>query len=95
MWIRWSHKLATLTILTFIKQRFKWTQVEQDDFNMIKPIVALDTFLTYPGFNETFKVHTDASAFQLGLVISKKGKPIGLYCIKLTDSQQRYTVTYN
>ena len=32
-----------------------------------------DTLLTYPGFNETFKIHTDASAFQLGAVISQKG----------------------
>ena len=31
--------------------------------------MAHDTLLTYPDFNETFKTHTDASAFQLGAVI--------------------------
>ena len=51
-----------------------------------------DTLLTYPGFNETFKIHTDASAFQLGAVISQKGKTITFYSRKLTDSRQRYTV---
>ena len=44
-------------------------------------------------FNETFKIHTDASAFQLGAVISQKGKPIDFYGRKLTDARQRYTVT--
>ena len=52
-----------------------------------------DTSLTYPDFNETFKIHTNDSAFQLGAVISQKGKPITFYSIKLTDSQRWYTVT--
>ena len=30
-------------------------------------------------FNETFKIHTDDSAFQLGAVIRKKGKQIDFY----------------
>ena len=55
--------------------------------------MARDTLLTYPDFNETFKIHTDASAFQLGAVIIQKGKPIAFYSRKLTDAQQRYTVT--
>ena len=48
---------------------------------------------TYPDFNETFKIHTDASAFQLGAVIIQKGKPIAFYGRKLTNDQQWYTVT--
>ena len=51
------------------------------------------TLLTYPDFNEDFKIHTDASDFKLGAVILQKGKPIALYSIKRTLSQQRYTVT--
>ena len=35
--------------------------------------MAHNTLLTYPDFNETFKIHTNASAFQLGAVISQKG----------------------
>ena len=50
-------------------------------------------FPTYPDFNETFKIHTDASAFQLGAVIIQKGKPIAFYGRKLTNDQQRYAVT--
>ena len=53
--------------------------------------MAWDDLLTYSDFNQTFKTHTDASAFQLGSVIRQKGKPIALYSRKLTGSQQQYT----
>ena len=61
--------LVPLTISTYIKWIFKWTQVKQDAFERIKQIVARDTLLTYPCLNEIFKIHTDASAFQLVAVI--------------------------
>ena len=55
--------------------------------------MARYNLLTYPYFNETFKIHNDISAFQLGAVISQKVKPIALYSRKNTDSQQRHKVT--
>ena len=93
MWPRGSHMLEPLTRFMSIKQKFKWTQVKHDYFDKTKRIVACDTLLTYLDFNEIFKTNTDASAFQLVSVISKKGKPIAFYIRKLTDAQQRYTVT--
>ena len=75
---RRPHMLAPLTRLTSIKRKFKWTQVKQDAFKEIKRIMARDTLLTYPDFNETFKIHTDASASQLGAVISQKVKTFAL-----------------
>ena len=48
-------------------------KVKQYAFEKIKRIVACDTLLTYPDFNETFKIHTDARNFQLGVVIIQKG----------------------
>ena len=69
MWPRQSHMLVPLTILTSSKRVFRWTQAKQDAFDRIKQIVARDTLLTYPYFNEIFKIHTDASAFQLVAVI--------------------------
>ena len=80
-----GHALAHLNRLTSIKRKFKRTQVEQDAFDEIKRIVSWDTLLTYPEFNEIFKMHTDASAFQLEAVISQKGKPIAFYIRKITD----------
>ena len=93
MWPRQVYTLAALTKLTSMNRKFKWTKVEQYNFDKIKRIVAHDTLSTYPYFNETFQIHTDASAFQLGVVIVQNGKPIVFYIIKLTDTQQRYTVT--
>ena len=47
------------------------------DFVKLKlRIVACDTLLTYPDFNETFKIYTNARAFQLGAVVIQIGKPI-------------------
>ena len=93
MWPRQSHTLATLTILTSITRKLKWTQVKQDDFVKIKRIVDRNALLTYPDFHETFKIRTGASVFQLGAIIIQKGKPIAFYSIKLTDVQQWYTKT--
>ena len=92
MWPRRSHTLAHLTKFISIKRKIKWTQVQQDTFNKTKRIVARDTLLTYPDFNETFKINTDARAFQSGAVISQRGKTIALYSRKLTDAQKWHTV---
>ena len=75
IWPRRSYTLAPLTKLMSIKRNFECTQVKQDAFEKIKRILARDTLLTYPDFNETFKIHTNASAFQLGAVISQKVNP--------------------
>ena len=93
MWPRKSHKLAPLTKLTSIKAKFKYTQVEQGYFEKNKRIIEHNNLLTYTNFNETFKMHTDASAFQLGAVISHIEKPIAFYSKKINDAQQRYTAT--
>ena len=52
--------------------------------------MARDNLLTYPYFNETFKIHNNSSAFHLGAVISQKVKPIAFHRRKNTDAQQRY-----
>jgi RNase H-like domain found in reverse transcriptase len=50
--------------------------------------------LAYPDFNKPFKIHTDASHYQLGAVISQEGKkPIAFYSRKLNPAQTRYTTT--
>ena len=68
-------------------------KVKQDAFDDINRTMDRDNLLTYTDFNETFKINTDAIAFQLGAVISQKVKPITFYSRKFTDAQQQYTVT--
>ena len=55
--------------------------------------MARDTLLDYPDFNEEFKIHTNASDFQLGYVIRKNGKPIAFHGRKLTHAQKIHIVT--
>ena len=70
MWPRRSRMLSPLTKLTSNKRIFKWTKNEKYAFDGIKRFLAHDTLSTYPDFNETFKILTNASVFQLGAVIS-------------------------
>ena len=75
MWPVRSYNFAHLTRLPTIKRKFKYTSVEHYAFEKNKRIVAQDTLLNYPGFNETIKIHTNASAFQLREFIRQKGRP--------------------
>ena len=61
-------------------------------FKEIKRIVARDTLLAYLGSNEELKIHSNASVFQLGSVMSQNGKLITFYSRKITSGQIRYTV---
>ena len=61
-------------------------------FQQNKSNLACDMLLTYLDFNETFKTHTNARAFQLGAFIIQEGKSIVFYSIKCTGDQQQYTV---
>ena len=93
MWPRRSHTLAPLNKLTSINRKFEWKEFEQYAFDEIKRIVAHNNVFPHRYFNATFKIDTNASAFQLGAVISQKIKPIAFYSRKLTGTQQRYTVS--
>jgi RNase H-like domain found in reverse transcriptase len=47
--------------------------------------------LSHPNFNKPFEIHTDASKYQLGAVISQDSKPIAFYSRKLSKAQLNYT----
>ena len=93
MWIRRSETLAPLTALTSKEAKWEWTNVHQTAFDNMKKLVAREVLLSYPNFNDVFEIHTDASATQLGAVISQKGSPIAFYSRKLNPAQTRYTTT--
>jgi hypothetical protein len=62
---------------------------------MKKIMAPKETSLAYPNFEISFEIHTDASPYQLGAVISQNGKPIAFNSRKrkLTPAQTRYTTT--
>jgi hypothetical protein len=82
-----------LTHLTSKDVPFQWTDVEQQAFDKIKSVVCRKVLLSYPDFNKPFHIHTDASHYQLGAVISQDNRPIAFYSRKLQPAQVRYTTT--
>ena len=55
--------------------------------------MAKEVLLAHPDFTKPFVIHTDASHYQLGGVISQDGKPIAFCGRKLKDAQTRCTTT--
>ena len=93
MWIRRSHILAPLASLTSTKTKWSWGPKQKAAFAMAKKVITREAMLAYPNFTKPFVIHTDASHYQLGGVISQDGKPIAFYSRKLNDAQMRYTTT--
>ena len=60
----WQHKseiLTPLSSMTFKQAKWNWSKVYQKAFDTIRKPVSTETLLSYPNFNETFKIHVDAS----------------------------------
>jgi len=93
MWVRWSHVLDPLTALTSKTTEWKWEPQHQKAFAMAKRIIAKETLLACPNFNEPFQMCADASHCQLGAVVSQDGKPIASHSRKLNPAQTRCTTT--
>jgi RNase H-like domain found in reverse transcriptase len=45
----------------------------------MKRLIAKEPLLTYPNFNKTFEIHTDASKVQLRYSTSQEGRPVAFY----------------
>ena len=56
-------------------------------------MIAKDVMLAHPNFSEEFITHTDASAMQLGAVITQHDKPLAFFSRKSLKSQQSYSTT--
>jgi len=65
---------------------WKWEPQHRKAFAMAKRIIAKETLLAYPNFNKPFQIYTDASQYQIGVVVSQDGKPIAFYSRKLNPA---------
>jgi RNase H-like domain found in reverse transcriptase len=88
-----SHILAPLSFLTSSTAKWHWTEQCQKAFEDMKKLIPKETLLTYPNFNETFEIHTDASKVQLEACISQEGEPVAFYSRQLNSAQTRYSTT--
>ena len=92
MWIRQSHILAPMSKAASSPKDRKllWNE---SSFKEIKYMVSAETLLSYPYWKLQFTVRTDASAKQLGYVISQNNKSIELFSIILSQPRRNYTTT--
>jgi len=106
MWARRSEMLAPLTDLVgecgetkttkrnkTKKQPWRWDRIHQQAFDNVKAAIAKETVLAYPDFSKPFEIFTDASSTQLGAVITQDNRPIAFFSRKLSETQQKYSVT--
>ena len=75
------------------KGPWHWDEVHQKAFEDIKEVIARDVVLAYPDFSKPFEIYTDACTRQLGAVITQNNRPIAFFSRKLSDTQQKYSVT--
>ncbi len=106
MWARRSEMLAPLTDLVgecgatkttrmnkTKKKPWQWDSIHQWAFDNVKAAIAKETVLAYPDFSKPFEVYTDASSVQLGAVITHDNRPIVFFSRKLSETQQKYSIT--
>ena len=79
MWIKCSHVLSPLSVLTSKAVKWKWEDKERATFQMAKHVIAREVMLAYPDFSKPFQIHIDANHHQLGAVILQGRKPIAFY----------------
>ena len=71
----------------------KWDAEMDRAFIELKQAVAAETLLRFPDWSKPFTLHTDASDFQLGGVLSQEGGPIAFFSRRLNSAQKNYTTT--
>jgi RNase H-like domain found in reverse transcriptase len=66
MWPQRLHLLAKLSSPNLCTTKWDWTKQCETAFENMKRQIAKEKLLTYPNFNQTFAIHTDASKVLLG-----------------------------
>jgi hypothetical protein len=86
-------------MLTLLKkdEPFNWDNKQQQAFDRLKDMLIKAPILTYPDFDKSFVIYTDASGIGLGAVLSqiKEGKEhvIAYASRSLNPAEKNYSVT--
>lgn len=73
---------------------FLWTPEASHAFTIIKQNLSSAPILALPDFSQVFELHTDASKFGIGAVLSQRNRPITFFSEKLSGARLRYS-TYD
>ena len=72
---------------------FYWNETHQKAFNDVKRTIARDVKLAYPDYSKPFVINTDVSTRQLGAIVMQDNRPIVFFSRKLTEAQEKYSLT--
>ncbi len=86
-------KMKTTRMNKTKKKPWQWDPVHQQAFENAKAVIAKETVLAYPDFLKPFEIYTDTSSKQLGAMITQDNRPIAFFSRKLSETQQKYSVT--
>ncbi len=75
------------------KKPWRWDPIHQQTFDNVKAAIAKETVLAYLDFSKPFEIYMDASSTQFGAVITQDNEPIAFFSRKLSEIQQKYSVT--
>eukprot|EP00804_Cyclotella_cryptica_P004159 CCRYP_014542-RA/>CCRYP_014542-RA protein AED:0.43 eAED:0.43 QI:0/-1/0/1/-1/1/1/0/142 len=73
------------------KKPWHWDSIHQQAFNSVKATIARDV-TAYPDYSQGFEIYTDSSKF-LGAVITQNNRRLAFFSRKLSQAQQKYSVT--
>jgi hypothetical protein len=88
-----STRLHPITSKTSDSVPFSWTAADTALITSIIDELCNKAALVQPDYSQPFDVHTDASDFGVGAIVSQNGKPLYCFSRKLTGAQLRYTTT--
>jgi len=74
-----------------VSQPFRWTEVAERIFHLLKRKINERPILRLPDFKKLFQVHCDASRIEIGVVRSHEDKPIAFFSEKLNENRQKYS----
>ncbi len=102
MWARHSEMLIPLTDLVgecietkttkmnkTKKKPWQWDPIHQQAFDYVKAVIEKETVQAHPDFLKPFEIYADASATQLGAVITQDNRPIAFFSRKLSKMQPK------
>eukprot|EP00804_Cyclotella_cryptica_P009909 CCRYP_014161-RA/>CCRYP_014161-RA protein AED:0.44 eAED:0.76 QI:0/0/0/1/0/0/3/0/203 len=75
------------------KKPWHWDDIHQQAFDTVNATIARDVTLAYPDYSQGFEIYTDSSKYQLGAVITQNNRPLAFFSRKLSQAQQKYSVT--
>jgi hypothetical protein len=70
---------------------YEWDGACDEVFKTLKGILVKALVLKLPDFNKDFEIHSDASDFAIGKVLTQEGKPVAFESKKLSETERRWS----